>query len=76
MAQTTGDKYIGVVTKMQSKIPKWIAIKIERGFPIEVQGFGTKAAAEKVERQWRKSMNFDYDETGVLPLIIDDAQTV
>lgn len=55
--------------KKPFEIPKWIAVKIERGFPTEVQGFRTKVAAERVERQWRKVMNPDYDETGVLPLI-------
>jgi len=50
--------------------PKWIAIKIIRGFPVEVRGFGRKSEAEMQEREWRKTMNLDYDEAGVLPLII------
>jgi len=50
---------------------KWIAIKIIRGFPDEVKCFNKKNEAEIQERKWRKNINLDYDETGVLPLIID-----
>ncbi len=50
--------------------PKWIAIKIIRGFPVEVRGFRRKSDAEMQKREWRKTMNRDYDESGVLPLLI------
>ncbi len=50
----------------------WIAVKVWRGFPDEVRGFKRKSDAERQERKWRKKMNPDYDETGVLPLIFND----
>jgi hypothetical protein len=55
---------------VQLQKSKWIAIKIIRGFPAEARGFGRKIDAERQERKWRKTMNPDYDETGVLPLFI------
>jgi hypothetical protein len=55
---------------IQLQKSKWIAIKIIRGFPVEVRGFRSKTDAEMQEREWRKTMNRDYDEAGVLPLII------
>jgi hypothetical protein len=54
----------------QSQKPRWIALKIVRGFPVEVRGFRRKSEVEKQEREWRKTLNPDYDEAGVLPLII------
>lgn len=52
--------------------PIWVAVKVERGFPTEAIGFHRRSAAEKQERQWRKILNPDYDETEVLPLVIDE----
>ncbi len=54
------------------KVPRWVAVKVERGFPTEAVGFSRRSSAEKLERRWRKNLNFDYDETEVLPLIIED----
>jgi hypothetical protein len=56
------------------KEAKWIVVKVKRGFPAEVRGFRTKSDAEIQERRWRKRMNFDYDETAVLPLILGFAE--
>jgi len=56
----------------QTATPTWVAVKVERGFPTEVRGFHRKSAAEKQERQWRKTLNPDYDETEVLPLVITE----
>jgi hypothetical protein len=56
------------------KEAKWIAVKVKRGFPAEVRGFRTKSDAEIQERRWRKKMNFDYDETAVLPLALGFAK--
>jgi len=55
---------------IQMQKTKWIAIKIIRGFAVEVRGFKNKKHAEIQEREWRKTMNRDYDEAGILPLII------
>ena len=56
----------------QGKEVMWIAVKVWRGFPGEVRGFKKKSDAERQEQKWRKKMNPDYDETGVLPLILND----
>jgi len=58
--------------KEQAKEVMWIAVKVERGFPDEVRGFRRKSDAERQELKWRKKMNPDYDETGVLPLILGE----
>ena len=46
----------------------WVAVRVERGFPVEVKAFSKKTNAERQELSWRKTMNPDYDETGVLAL--------
>ncbi|MFC1603850.1 hypothetical protein ACFL5F_02375 [Planctomycetota bacterium] len=46
----------------------WVAVRVERGFPVEVQGFRKRGSAIKMESIWRSKMNPDYDETDVLPL--------
>jgi hypothetical protein len=46
----------------------WVAVRVERGFPVEVRGFRKRDAAIRMERAWREKMNYDYDETEVLPL--------
>ena len=54
--------------KQKLKRPLWIAIRVERGFPVEVLGFRKRSSAIRMERVWRSKMNPDYDETDVLPL--------
>jgi hypothetical protein len=49
----------------------WIAVRIERGFPVEARGYRNRESAEKQEQIWRKGINLDYDETGVLEMKID-----
>jgi len=49
----------------------WVAVRIERGFPVEAKGYRNKESAEKQEQIWRKDINLDYDETGVLEMEID-----
>ena len=49
----------------------WVAVRIERGFPIEAKGYRNRESAERQERLWRKEINLDYDETGVLEMKID-----
>ena len=46
----------------------WVAVRVERGFPAEARGFSRRSDAERQERVWRRRMNPDYDETGVLEL--------
>lgn len=46
----------------------WVAVRIERGFPVEARGYRNRNLAEKQQRLWRKRINFDYDETGVLEM--------
>lgn len=46
----------------------WVAVRIERGFPVQAKGFRSESLARAQERRWRKDMNLDYDETGVLPI--------
>lgn len=48
----------------------WVAVKVERGFIVEVKGFAKKLNAEKLECEWRKKANPDYDESEVLPLVM------
>jgi len=56
---------------MRTKFEKfWVAVKIERGFPVEVKCFRSAISAEKQEDIWRDSMNIDYDETGVLEAVV------
>jgi hypothetical protein len=54
----------------QSTEIKWVAVLVERGFIVEARGFRRKSEAIKQERKWRKNINPDYDETGILPLIL------
>ncbi|MBI4642241.1 MAG: hypothetical protein HY790_03735 [Deltaproteobacteria bacterium] len=50
----------------------WIAVKVWRGFPDEVRGFKRKSDAENQKRKWLKTMNPDYDESEVLPLLMGE----
>jgi len=43
----------------------WVAVKVERGLPVEARGYRSRASAKRQERRWRKRMNLDYDDTGV-----------
>ncbi len=56
---------------MRAKIErfKWVAVKVERGFIVEARGFRRKSEAIKQKQKWRKTLNFDYDEAEVIPLI-------
>lgn len=51
---------------------KWVAVRVVRGFIIEARGFKRKSDAEKLTKQWSKTINQDYDDIAVLPLIIGD----
>ena len=57
--------------KQKAKRQLWIAVRVERGFPVEVRGFRKMSSAIRMESIWRSSMNSDYDETEVLPLKMD-----
>ncbi len=48
----------------------WVAIFVWRGFPVKAKGYRSRELAEAQEEIWRKEMNPDYDETGVLQLEI------
>jgi len=48
----------------------WIAVRVERGFVVEVKAYRSYAPARRRELSWRRRMNPDYDETGVLPVTI------
>ena len=48
----------------------WIAVKVERGLPVEVKPYRSKTSAIRRERLWRKQMNIDYDDTGVFAVEI------
>lgn len=48
----------------------WVTIRVARGFPVEAKGYRKKVSAEKQELLWRKNINMDYDETGVLEVCI------
>jgi len=54
--------------RQKAKRQLWVAVRVERGFPVEVIGFRKKSSAILKERMWRRRMNPDYDETDVLPL--------
>ena len=49
----------------------WVAVRAWRGFPVEAKVFRKKINADRQERIWRRTINPDYDETGVLPLLIE-----
>ena len=57
-----GDSNVGHRTKESL----WVAVLIERGFPSEAKCFQDENSALRQERLWRKHINPDYDETGVL----------
>ena len=54
--------------KQHVKPQLWVAVRVERGFPVEVRGFRKRDSAIRVENAWREKMKPDYDETEVLPL--------
>jgi hypothetical protein len=54
----------------EAKSQVWVAVRVERGFPVEVQGFWERDSAIRKEKSWRNKINLDYDETEVLPLAI------
>jgi hypothetical protein len=59
---------------MESQVEKpiWVAVKVERGFIVEVRGFLKESDAEKLKRKWRRTMNPDYDEAEVLQLVMGE----
>ena len=56
--------------RKKARRPIWVAVLVERGFPVEIIGFHKRSAAVRKEHAWRAKMNPDYDETEVLPLNI------
>ena len=54
----------------------WVAVRIERGFPVEAKGYERIELAEQQERLWREEINLDYDETGVLELDFGDSECI
>ena len=61
---------------LPQKKPKiWVAVRVWRGFPVEVKGYLEETSADKQERLWRRSMNPDYDDTGVFQLVIEENTT-
>jgi len=60
-----------VVMSKENNQQIWIAVRIERGFPVEAKGYKDRKLAEKQEKLWRKEINLDYDETGVLKIKIE-----
>ena len=59
----------------QEKPKIWVAVMVWRGFPDEVKGYLDESSADRQERLWRRSMNPDYDETGVFQLVIEENTT-
>lgn len=59
---------------MESQVEKpiWVAVKVERGFIVEVRGFLKESDEEKLKRKWRRTMNPDYDEAEVLQLVMGE----
>ena len=59
---------------MESQVEKpiWVAVKVERGFIVEVRGFLKESDAEKLKRKLRRTMNPDYDEAEVLQLVMGE----
>ena len=47
----------------------WVAVRVERGFIVEVKAFATKKSAQGQEQRWRSAMNPDYDETGICDVV-------
>lgn len=48
------------------KVSVWAAVKIERGYVSRVKLFASVDSALRAERQWRRKINMDYDDTTVL----------
>lgn len=44
----------------------WVAVKVIRGYVSDARLFTSESAAYKKVRQWRKSLNADYDEADVV----------
>lgn len=55
--------------KIHQKI--WVAVRVWRGFPVEAKGYRNRESAEKQAQIWRKDINLDYDDTGVLEIKMD-----
>jgi len=49
----------------------WVAVRVQRGFVSDIRAYSDEAPARRRERAWRRSMNPDYDETGISAVIID-----
>ncbi len=50
----------------------WIAVRVDRGIPTEARAFRSAKLALMQEKKWRKGMNFDYDETDVFEVQVED----
>jgi hypothetical protein len=63
--------------ELQSEKIKWVAVKVERGFIVEARGYRRKIDAKNQVRIWRKDIfyNNDYDETEILPLLIEQDES-
>jgi hypothetical protein len=57
--------------KQQEGSLYWVAVRVWRGFPVEVKAFRKKTHANRQECTWRGTINPDYDEAQVLPLSIE-----
>lgn len=51
--------------------PLWVAVKVERGYVSEARLCETQSSAERVEKNWRRRLNPDYDEAGVVKCQLD-----
>ena len=57
--------------KQEEGTRHWVAVRVWRGFPVEAKAFEKKIYANRQERIWRRTINPDYDETKVLPLLFE-----
>ena len=52
---------------MKTRVKKlWIAVRSQRGLITDAEIHLTRKAATECERQWKQSLNRDYDETAVI----------
>jgi len=46
----------------------WVVVKVESGIPVMIEAYGDKKSAEMRERDLRKYMHPENDETGVFEI--------
>ncbi len=54
----------------------WILVEVRSGVPAGVQVFKDVRSAQSCEKELRKSLNLENDETGIFPINLKDVETL